>query len=147
VKPAASIRQGYTESGTIFHRNHRNHLSPLPAVFLAFAALFAVAFSVVTIPTAVAVKPAPRHAESTTASLALPNLPLNFEENRGQSAGQVRFISRGGGYALFLTDHETVLSLRRPGSRQRDVLRTRLFASNPDPRVEGQERVLPQDQS
>ena len=40
-------------------------------------------------------------------------LPLSFEENVGQTDAQVRFLSRGSGYALFLTDTEAVLSLHR----------------------------------
>ena len=39
-------------------------------------------------------------------------LPLSFEVNEGQSADQVKFLSRGPGYTLFLTDGEAVLSLR-----------------------------------
>ena len=39
-------------------------------------------------------------------------LPLQFEENRGQTDAQVRFLSRGSGYALFLTRDEAVLQLR-----------------------------------
>ncbi len=40
-------------------------------------------------------------------------LPLSFEANRGQIDAQVKFISRGSGYSLFLTGTETVLDLSR----------------------------------
>jgi hypothetical protein len=40
-------------------------------------------------------------------------LPLSFEANQGQTDGQVKFLSRGRGYALFLTGDEAVLSLRK----------------------------------
>jgi hypothetical protein len=40
-------------------------------------------------------------------------LPLAFEANRGQSDKQVKFLSRGQGYTLFLTGNEAVLSLHR----------------------------------
>jgi hypothetical protein len=40
-------------------------------------------------------------------------LPLSFEANRGQANGQVRFLSRGQGFSLFLTGSEAVLSLRK----------------------------------
>ena len=40
-------------------------------------------------------------------------LPLSFEANRGQTDPQVRFLSRGNGYSLFLTDSAAVLSLRK----------------------------------
>jgi hypothetical protein len=45
-------------------------------------------------------------------------LPLSFEVNQGQTDAQVRFLSRGKGYALFLTGGEAVLSLR--GSQKSD---------------------------
>jgi hypothetical protein len=41
-------------------------------------------------------------------------LPLSFEENVGQTAKEVRFISRGAGYKLFLTSQEAVLGLDAP---------------------------------
>ncbi|MFC5865373.1 chitobiase/beta-hexosaminidase C-terminal domain-containing protein [Acidicapsa dinghuensis] len=40
-------------------------------------------------------------------------LPLSFEVNQGQADPQVRFLSRGNGYSLFLTDKEAVLTLRK----------------------------------
>jgi Beta-propeller repeat len=39
-------------------------------------------------------------------------LPLSFEANRGQTDSQVKFLSRGSGYTLFLTRDEAVLALR-----------------------------------
>ena len=41
------------------------------------------------------------------------NLPLSFEANQGQSDGRVKFLSRGQGYSLFLTDREAVLALHK----------------------------------
>lgn len=43
-------------------------------------------------------------------------LPLSFEENMGQTAHEVRYISQGAGYKLFLTPQEAVLSLGAPVS-------------------------------
>jgi Bacterial Ig-like domain (group 3)/Beta-propeller repeat len=40
-------------------------------------------------------------------------LPLSFEANLGQSDPRVRFISRGQGYSIFLTDSGAVLSLSK----------------------------------
>src|ERR1039457_2385605 len=37
-------------------------------------------------------------------------LPLSFEENQGQTDGQVKFLSRTGEYSLFLTANEAVLT-------------------------------------
>jgi len=39
-------------------------------------------------------------------------LPLGFEANQGQTDSQVQFLARGGGYTLFLTSTEAVLSLQ-----------------------------------
>jgi hypothetical protein len=43
-------------------------------------------------------------------------LALGFEANQGQTDAQVRFLSRGVGYTLFLTDDEAVLALRKPSA-------------------------------
>lgn len=42
------------------------------------------------------------------------HLPLSFEANSGQIDSQVKFLSRGYGYGLFLTSTEAVLSLQTP---------------------------------
>jgi Abnormal spindle-like microcephaly-assoc'd, ASPM-SPD-2-Hydin/Beta-propeller repeat len=39
-------------------------------------------------------------------------LPLRFEENQGQTNSEVRFVSHGSGYELFLTPQDAVLALR-----------------------------------
>jgi len=41
-------------------------------------------------------------------------LPLSFEANQGQTDPQVKFLSHGTGYTLFLTGNEALLDLRRP---------------------------------
>jgi hypothetical protein len=40
-------------------------------------------------------------------------LPLSFEANQGQSDAQVKFLSRGSGYTLFLTSSDAVLLLQK----------------------------------
>jgi hypothetical protein len=52
-------------------------------------------------------------------------LPLSFEPNQGQTDQQVKFLSRGPGYALFLTPAEAVFTLRTPTgkpTRQKSLL-------------------------
>ena len=44
--------------------------------------------------------------------VAYGKLPLIFEANQGQTDPQVKFLSRGSGYTLFLTPTEAVLALR-----------------------------------
>ena len=49
---------------------------------------------------------------STPKNFDYGRLPLTFEANRGQSAPQVKFISRGPGYRAYLTSNGINLSLR-----------------------------------
>ena len=98
-------------------------------------------------------------------------LPLSFEANQGQIDSDVKFLSRGSGYSLFLTSNEAVLSLKptKP-SRDREgavtqprlpnetgplapargsdrttkepaVLRMKLAGANPSPQVSGVEEL------
>ena len=54
-----------------------------------------------------------RHAHSGAHVTGIPvTLPLSFEANRGQVDGQVRYLARGPGYTVFLTDREAVLTLK-----------------------------------
>jgi len=92
-------------------------------------------------------------------------LPLSFEANQGQVDSEVKFLSRGRGYTLFLTGTEAVLQLRisdfglrnansanpqrearNPRSEIRNPklsapsavqLRLRLLGANPQPEVRG----------
>ena len=45
-------------------------------------------------------------------------VPLAFEANQGQTDPQVKFVSRGPGYGLFLTTCEAVLTLRRASGKE-----------------------------
>ena len=79
-------------------------------------------------------------------------LPLHFEANRGQTDKDVRFLSRGLGYSLYLTAGEAVLVLAKPdahsGQAPRDAdaqvksvaLRMSLVGAAPKPHVSGLEK-------
>ena len=54
-------------------------------------------------------------------------LPLSFEQNRGQSDPQIKFISRGAGYALGLSNRGPVLALAQHSAR-RDRVSTAVLA-------------------
>jgi hypothetical protein len=113
---------------------------------------------------AVASAPAPAAAAAvprTTAAMQLGEsygrLPLSFEANRGQADAQVRFLSQGRGYTLFLAAREVVLCLRGSTLKaEKDahgeptleapltdppatlrVVRIKLVGANPDPEVTG----------
>jgi uncharacterized repeat protein (TIGR01451 family) len=95
-------------------------------------------------------------------------LPLSFEANQGQSEEQVRFLSRGPGYSLFLTANDAVLALRHldegssggargkrearragvadselrpPNSLPTTVVRIHLLGANATPQVTGAEEL------
>src|SRR2546425_1653009 len=89
-------------------------------------------------------------------------LPLSFEANHGQTDRQVKFLSRGSGYSLFLTSNETVLSLSKPAMPAAQhridtvamgqevaenkaitttVLRMRLVGANPAAEISGLEEL------
>jgi len=63
-------------------------------------------------------------------------LPLAFEPNRGQADASVRFLSRGAGYALFLTSDEAILTLRGPADDV-SVLRMTLPGAQPPLHISG----------
>src|SRR5260370_11586773 len=85
------------------------------------------------------------------------SLPLFFEANQGQADPEVRFLSHGEGYTLFLTPTETVLVEGRTQvghgrqnsgkvfadspSAQPAVLRMKLLGANPRPEVAGAEQL------
>jgi len=59
-------------------------------------------------------------------------LPLSFEPNLGQSDAQVKFLSRGRGYGLFLTSDRALLLVREPAANsQFRALTLQLLGSNP----------------
>ena len=62
-------------------------------------------------------------------------LPLGFEANRGQSDPQVRFLSHGSGYTLFLTDQEAVLALPT-GSQDPKVASLGSNVQNPKSKIQ-----------
>lgn len=89
-------------------------------------------------------------------------LPMGFEENMGQTAQEVRFVSHGTGYGLFLTPQEAVISLQHPMAHnlsplhrmeyfralrqarqagRTTVLRMRLEGANPAAEIEGVDRL------
>jgi len=54
---------------------------------------------------------APTQAQQARIAHAYGQLPLRFEVNQGQTNDQVKFLSQGAGYTLFLTGTDAVLSL------------------------------------
>ena len=55
----------------------------------------------------------PDPASGSRLVAAYGKLPLSFEANQGQTDAEVKFLSRGPGYTLFLTGNEAVLALNK----------------------------------
>lgn len=91
---------------------------------------------------------------------ALGALPLSFEPNRGQTDRRVKFLSRSGGYVLFLTAEEAVMTFGGQGvgrgrledeerargksseeRKSRAVLRMKLEGASSSAAVEGLEQL------
>jgi len=69
-------------------------------------------------------------------------LPLQFEANRGQAHEEVRFLSRGPRYGLFLTSREAVLVLSKPGPGEKAIaLRMGLVGAARKPLVSGSDEL------
>jgi hypothetical protein len=101
----------------------------------------AQAFTSTTTPSQFSFTRGERDAESKDRiSRAYGKLAMNFEENQGQFDPEVKFVSRGQGYSLFLTSSEAVFvvgktepltSITTLDKRERAVLRMRLIGANP----------------
>lgn len=65
---------------------------------------------------AVSAKPVADANTKTSALETFQKSPMSFEANQGQTDERVRFVSRGAGYALFLTRDSAVMALLKAGS-------------------------------
>jgi hypothetical protein len=135
------------------HSIRSKRLRPLAALALL------VAVGLLAFRAALRVPPPPGHPTTplTNAGVlaAYGKLPVTFEKNEGQTDLRVKFLARGNGYTLFLTDREAVLRLRAPDGNapenkglanartsksetsEDSVVRLSLAASNPSTQVEG----------
>ena len=67
-------------------------------------------------------------------------LPLSFEVTLGQTDKQVKFLSRGPGYTLFLAGNEMALELQKPEVRSRQSATRQVATMKALPRKENGER-------
>ena len=96
-----------------------------------------VALSLLLIPPFAAAQSRTSDAPNVRARRAVANGPMRFEVNRGQTDPRVRFLARGNGYTLFLTDQEAVFSL--DAERGRSALRLSLVGAQPPRSIVGAE--------
>src|SRR5262245_29943143 len=69
-------------------------------------------------------------------------LPLSFEANEGQFDARVKFVSRGGGYSLALTQTEAAFALRGGDGGAPSDLRMKFHNANRNARIEGVDPLL-----
>lgn len=127
IASAASAFSGNTT------RDLMSYLSLFRVSVLAVAHLAA---SVLVAQNAVPADP-PSHSPSASALRNFGNLPLRFEANRGQTAAEALFLSRGHGFTLYLTRTEAVLALREldpSAGRVKENVPRRHRSSRPHPR-------------
>jgi len=74
--------------------------------------------------------PAADGARLARLSGAYGKLPMSFEANQGQTDAQVKFLSRGRGYTLFLTANEAVLTVQESKAKSK---KQRAKSKNDDP--------------
>ena len=114
-------------------------IKTIPALCLLWALPITMLPHVAAKPLATAPSKAPARM---TAAENYGKLPLHFEPNLGQSAKQVKFLSRGQGYTLFLTASEAVFSLRHTEKKtDSSVLRMRLVGADANAEVHGQQTL------
>jgi hypothetical protein len=89
-------------------------------------------------------KTAPASAISTSKSRSLieryKQFPLSFEPNREQTNADVKFLARGDGYILFLTEKDAVLRMGK-APHNTSVLRMSLLGANAKPGFTGMEEL------
>ena len=81
--------------------------------FIAVLGGLIIVFILTSVTSAPAGRAATTSGHSGTILDAYGNLPLSFEANQGQTDEQVKFLSRGSGYSLFVTATEAVLALSK----------------------------------
>ncbi|HEY1271042.1 MAG TPA: SBBP repeat-containing protein [Terriglobales bacterium] len=77
--------------------------------------------------------PSTSTASAPPLRLVLGRAPLGFEPNLGQADSRVKYLARGSGYGLFLTDDEAVLALNgrsRQGQSRTSIVRMKLAGAN-----------------
>jgi RHS repeat-associated protein len=120
---------------------------------IAYAAILALGIS------------APAFAQKQPVAPTYANLPMNFEQNVGQTDGQAQFISHGKGYTLFLSTNQAILKLHatspsamssadekklgrrffaeraRKATRQTAAVRMKLLGANPGAQLVGMDKL------
>src|SRR5215218_11390390 len=90
-----------------FHSSNKTSVKSVSLLSLMLLGLAAV-FAPHSI--GVSVERPTTHREQNPPADAFGRLPLSFEVNHGQADARVKFLARGQGYGIFLTDNEAAFS-------------------------------------
>ncbi|AXC15041.1 Cell surface protein [Acidisarcina polymorpha] len=112
----------------------------------------AVVFGQLTLPSSPLSKPTPPPTASNSAATmaSVGKLPLSFEANQGQTDPRTKFLSRGPGYSLYLTDTSSILAWTKVDGDQpvakdlhtkTGILRMELVSPNRLLRVSGSDEL------
>lgn len=97
---------------------------------------------VLSVTTGVALAGTPSKSERHEIAGSFARLPLRFERNDGQFAPRVKFLSRGPGYAMWLTAAEAVVALQPDdNATPPSVVRMRMIGSRHHPKITGEEEL------
>jgi hypothetical protein len=103
--------------------------SPLPISMRTLVLVFALALG------SMCSGAAPSAALPRSTNLTIPGF---FEENKGQTDGRAKFLSRRAGYSVFVTREGLVLSLAPSSGKKHAALRMTVSGANPDAKIEGE---------
>lgn len=71
-------------------------------------------------------------------------LPLLFEENKGQIAGNVKFLSRTSGFNFYLTQTEAIFSILNPKRPKKSptILKMKMLGANTEAEIKGVDETI-----
>lgn len=82
-------------------------------------------------PVSVSRSPDAGHAHAALAAYG--RIPISFEENRGQTDPQVRYMAHGQGYGFYFTSREAVLALSQSQCAPHSPGKSGVISAGPDP--------------
>src|SRR5262249_38301658 len=128
IKHSVKVNPRRSFSAVLFKLRIGVKMKVVSSIQLTAACLIAVATA--------SASPAP------TNQVSLLGLPLSFEANRGQSDPSVKFVSRGDGYDLSLTQDGAVIRFQTGfQTRETRVVRMKLTGASAGARVSGAESL------
>jgi hypothetical protein len=101
--------------------------------------LFTISLAAVCAADAASFSAAPRRATNHRGNLS--DLPLWFEQNRGQADSRFEFISRAPGYSLMIGPTELLLGVQNQAEQRQDAIRVEFVNANPEAKLSGRDEL------